>query len=177
MLDLVEIMAERSLDDVWMKFVPTMQGLFTFSASSNEGFAGRNTQWRAMVTFTWNLFEGGIRFAEMDEMRSRIREARFNRESALLNAESQVETAHSEILAAQTALQNGQALVGLARENLDLLETQYRLGVAPQTAVLDAQLQYTQSGFQILQGRLRLSLARNAYARSLGLLTLELFGP
>ncbi len=175
MFDKFELMAERNVTDIWMKFVPTVQGMWTFSGSSNKGFADRYTQWRAMVTLNWNLFEGGMRFAELDVARSKVRETRYNRSAALLKARTEVQGALSGIETARTDLSTAVEMEALAGQNLTLVEKQYKHGVAQQTVILDAESQLQSARIQALQGRLRLALAQISLARSLGLVSADHF--
>jgi outer membrane protein TolC len=175
MMDKMTLMAERGVTDIWMKFVPTLQGVWAYSASSNTGFAGRNTQWRAMITLNWNLLEGGMRFAELDIARSKVREAQYNKDAALLGARTQLTQAVSGIRTAQTDLATAEEMSRLAQENLALVEKQYKHGVAQQTVMLDAEQQVRSARIQTLQGQLRLALAQVSLAKAAGLVGKEAF--
>ncbi len=168
MLDKSALMAERSVTDVWMKFVPTLAGAWTFSASSNKGFADRYTQWRALISLNWSLFEGGTRWAELDDARARVRESKYRRDSALLRAQTEVEQARSSMLTARLDLSTAADMLRLAEENLSLVEVQYKAGVAPQTTLIDAQNQRISAQLGELKARLQLGLAEVSFARAAG---------
>jgi outer membrane protein TolC len=168
MLDKSALIAERSVTDVWMKFVPTMAGAWTFSASSNKGFADRYTQWRAIISLNWSLFEGGTRLAEIDEAKARVRAARYDRDAALLRAQTELEQARSSILTARVDLKTAADIRRLAEENLALVEVQYKAGVAPQTTLIDAQSQQIAARFGELRASLQLGLAEVSFARAAG---------
>jgi outer membrane protein, multidrug efflux system len=169
MYDKLEVMAERGVTDVRMKFIPTLQGIWNFSASSNKGFADRFTQWRGMITLSWSVFEGGMRFAEADIARSKVRAVRYQKEGALLQARMEVEQAVSGIKSARTELATTEEMVELATKNLELVQKQYKLGVAQQTVIIDAESMHISSQFQVLQNKLKLALAQISLAKSLGL--------
>jgi len=168
MLDKSALIAERSVTDVWMKFVPTLAGAWTFSASSNKGFADRYTQWRAIISLNWSLFEGGTRLAEIDEAKARVRAARYDRDAALLRAQTELEQARSAILTARVDLKTAADIRRLAEENLALVEVQYKAGVAPQTTLIDAQSQQIAARFGELRAGLQLGLAEVSFARAAG---------
>ena len=168
MMDKATLMAERRVTDIWMQFVPTLTALWNGSATSNTGFSGENFSWRAMVTLDWNLFAGGVRFAQADEARSRVREVRFNRAAAMLQARSEIEGARHETLDARRALFSGERLDALAAKNRDLVRRQYELGVADQTLLLDADRAHLNARIQVIQARLRLTLATLSWSKALG---------
>jgi len=168
MMDKATLMAKRRVTDIWMQFVPTLTALWNGSATSNTGFSGENFSWRAMVTLDWNLFAGGVRFAQADEARSQVREARFNRAAAMLQARSEIEGARHESLDARRALGSGERLEVLAAKNRDLVRRQYELGVADQTLLLDADRAHLNARIQVIQARLRLTLATLSWSKALG---------
>ncbi len=168
MRDKATILAERTVTDIWMQFVPTLTAIWNGSATSNTGFSGEHFSWRAMISLEWNVFAGGVRFAQADEARSRVREARYNREAALLQARAEVETSRQEILDAQRALRSGERLATLAEQNRNLVRTQYELGVADQTLLLDSDRERLNARIQLVQARLRLTLAALSWSKSVG---------
>ncbi len=168
MLDKTTLMADRNVDDAWVRFFPVIQGIWKWSISSNKGFGESYDSWRAMVTLSWNIFDGGYRFADLDERKAKLREMQFNREQMLLAARQEVAKARTELEAAGIALKAGESLVDLALENLKIVEKQYQLGAAPQTTVTDADLQLNQSRIQVVTAKLRLALARVALVKAAG---------
>jgi len=168
MMDKAALMAERAVTDIWMQFVPTLTAVWNGSATSNTGFSGENFSWRAMVALEWNVFAGGVRFAQLDQARSKVREARYNRDAALLQARTQVESARQGILDAQRSLRSGERFEALASQNRDLVRKQYELGVADQTLLLDSDREHLNARIQLIQARLRLTLATISWSKSVG---------
>ncbi len=168
LLDKSAIMADRNVDDAWVRFFPVIQGIWRWSISSNKGFGESYDSWRAMVTLSWNIFDGGYRFADLDERRAKLRELRFNREQALIAARQELAKARTEVAASELSLAAGRKTLRLAKENLEIVEKQYQLGAAPQTTVTDAELQYMQARISEVTSRLRLALARVALVKSAG---------
>lgn len=168
MMDKATILAERNVTDIWMQFVPSLTAIWNGSATSNTGFSGEHFSWRAMISLEWNVFAGGVRFAQADEARSKVREARYNRDAALLQARAEVETARQEILDAQRALRSGERLAALADQNRSLVRTQYELGAADQTLLLDSDRELLSARIQLIQARLRLTLAALSWSKSVG---------
>ena len=177
LLDQMSLLAERGVTDIWMKFVPTIGAAWNYSGSTNTGFAGRHFQWRAMLTLNWSIFEGGMRLAELDIARSKVREAEYGRQTALVNARLDVQRAVSGIKAAQIDLDTALEMSALAVENFALVEKQYKHGVAQQTVMLDAEQQVQSARIQTLQGRIRLALAQFSLAKATGLVSKAAFAP
>ena len=175
MLEKMEVIAERGVTDVWMRFVPTAQAMWNGSWSSNTGFAGTHTQWRAIVSLNWSILEGGLRFAQVDEARSKVREVRFNRQTAEMAARLEVEQALAAIESARVDLDTAGEMTKLAGENLALVEKQYKLGVAQQPVIIDAEQQVRSARILELQGRLKLALATISLVRSAGRLKVDTF--
>ncbi|MBM4372593.1 MAG: TolC family protein [Deltaproteobacteria bacterium] len=161
-------MAEREVLDIWMQMVPTLTALWVGSATSTTGFSGEHLSWRAMVSLEWNLFSGGIHFAQADAARARVREARHNRDAALLQARVEVEDARAGVLDARRGLRTGERMEALAGDNRALVAKQYELGVADQTLLLDADRELLTARIQRIQARLRLTVAALAWSRALG---------
>ncbi len=176
LMDQMSLLAERGVTDIWMKFVPTIGAAWNYSGSSNTGFAGRNTQWRAMLTLNWSIFEGGMRLAELDIARSKVRETQYNKQAAMLAARHEVQSATSGINSAHIDLDTAVEMSKLADENLTLVEKQYKHGVAQQTVMLDAEQQVQSARIQTLQGKLRLALAQVSLAKAMGLVSKSAFG-
>lgn len=168
MLDKSLTMARRSVTDVWAQFAPTLTGVWNWAYTNSTGFAGSNTSWRAIVTLSWNVFAGGMRLADLDEKKARVREIRFNKEQMELQARMEVASADSQLKQSQKALESGQEMLELAQENLSLVEKQYQLGVANQTSVIDAETLFKTSRIQVLSGRLQVSLSRLSLVRASG---------
>ena len=168
MMDKAAILAERNVTDIWVQFLPTLTAIWNGSATSNTGFSGENFSWRAMVSLDWNVFAGGIRFAQADVARSKVREARYNRDAALLQARAEVETSRGEILDAQRALRSGERMETLSAKNQALVRKQYELGVADQTLLLDSDREHLNAKTQLIQARLRLTLATLSWSKSVG---------
>lgn len=175
LLDQMSLLAERGVTDIHMKFLPTIGAAWNYSGSTNTGFAGRHFQWRAMLTLNWSIFEGGMRMAELDIARSKVREAEFGRQTALQSARLDVQSAVSSIESAQVDLDTALEMSALAVENLALVEKQYKHGVAQQTVMLDAEQQVQSARIQTLQGRIRLALAQFSLAKALGLVSKAAF--
>jgi outer membrane protein TolC len=175
MLDKMLVMANRQVTDVWAQFAPTITGVWNWSYSSVTGFGGEHTQWRAIVSLNWSLFSGGMRLADLDESKARVREIRFNRDQAALQARMEVAAALTEEVKARRNLKAGEELVELAKENLALVERQYELGVASQATVVDAETMFNTSRIQVLQGRLVLVLAQMALSRAQGTFDYRMF--
>jgi outer membrane protein TolC len=172
MLGKARLMGERNVDDAWARFAPVVMGIWRWDISNNKGFAGNYDQWRAMVTLSWSIFDGGYRFADLDERRARLRELGYNLEQARIQARTEIARAQAEIEAAGLAIQSGEEMARLAEDNLRIVQQQYGLGAAPQTAVLDAEMAHTQARTGLITSRLRLAMAHVSMVKAAGKLAL-----
>ena len=79
-----------------------------------------------------------------------------------------VERAQLTIVAGKAAVSAAERSVGNAKARLELAELRYRTGVGNGIELSDAQLAFTNAGFQKLQATLRLDTARAQLQQALG---------
>jgi outer membrane protein TolC len=167
-LDKTVEMTRLGVTDVYLRFLPTLKGAWNYNATTATGFGGDNTNWNATVTLTWSIFDRAQRLIALGDAKAKLREVQYRREAALLAARTEVNGAQNELESSQVTVTQGRKLEALASENFRLVEKQYELGVADQTAVLDANREYLSARIQVLLGDLRQTLARISYLKALG---------
>ncbi len=167
-LDKTVEMTRLGVTDVYLRFLPTLKGAWNYNATTATGFGGDNTNWNATVTLTWSIFDRAQRLIALGDAKAKLREVQYRREAALLAARTEVNGARNELESSQVTVTQGRKLEALASENFRLVEKQYELGVADQTAVLDANREYLSARIQVLLGDLRQTLARISYLKALG---------
>jgi outer membrane protein TolC len=167
-LDKTVEMTRLGVTDVYLRFLPTIKGAWNYNATSATGFSGDHTSWNATVTLSWSIFDRAQRIIALGDAKAKLREVQYRREASLLAARTEVNNAGNELESSQLTLTQGRKLEELAKENYRLVEKQYELGVADQTAVLDANREYLSARIQVLLGDLRVTLARISYLKAIG---------
>ncbi|MBP5273509.1 MAG: TolC family protein, partial [Abditibacteriota bacterium] len=100
-------------------------------------------EWLFGVNMTFNIFDGGITGAKIDEAEHKIAAARLEKENAGSYLELGIRSALLRLEAAQKSLEAAQAAVALAREALRLAERRFETGNGTGIEVLDAQTALT----------------------------------
>jgi adhesin transport system outer membrane protein len=104
-----------------------------------DGFRGRTSDYLALLVMRWNLFDGGINRAKVQEMVRRASEARFRLHEMDREAESDVRTAWNR-LSTQGKLLDELTQQGLVSDDLLIsYRQQFNVGRRSLLDVLDAQ--------------------------------------
>jgi outer membrane protein TolC len=130
--------AENTLDDAWWKFAPTL-GLFAGYRYSNvAGLSGQNGEWSFGANLVWQLYDGGVRYADLSEAHAQIRSARHAHARVLLALRQELERARARLEGAR--LGEARAALGeqLAKARQSLARTQAAAGTARPLEVLEA---------------------------------------
>ena len=161
-------MAERSVTETWMKFLPMVLATGTWMWSDTEGFSGRNTQWNLGLTLQWNFFEGGLTFWETFERE-------HQEKAAALEIEKTRQTVGRQVREAQVTLESSQARIAVAHKRVELaarahemIEAQYEAGLATQLDLLDAQRAQADAETAQNLAELELRMSKLELAHALG---------
>ena len=133
----VEI-ARGERNQVVARYLPSVAAFGRYQWANAGGFTGQNDQWAAGVGVQWNLFDGGLREAQLRAAGARIAEA----EAALVGARrSAVTDVRQALLDWQSARANAEKAKeqrDLATENQRLVDVSYRAGAATALEQADA---------------------------------------
>ncbi len=129
---------ERQREGVYTGYVPTVDAFAHYRWSNVAGFTGLYTSWDLGLSVNWNLFDGGLREANLREARARLAEAESSRASAEAKALDEVKRAQLDLESAVANRAKAEEEVSLARENHRLVEVNFRAGTATYIEVSDA---------------------------------------
>ncbi len=140
----------------------------------NPGFDAGDLSWWAQLNLSWNVFDGGVRRARVDQARAMLDKSILADRKVTLAIQLDVKTAYLRIAEARARLEVAEAAVRHADESLELVRARYDAGEATVTRYLNAEQMRTEArmgrthaGFD-----LRKSLADGA--RALGLFAVEI---
>ncbi len=124
--------------------------------------------WDATATLSWNLFQGGLTRAQVQEAEANL--DGLDAETAALRQQIRldVEQARLAVRAAQGALAAAGEALANARERLRLAEGRYQTGAGSIIELGDAQVALTAAGAQRIQAQYSVSTARAQLLRALG---------
>jgi len=121
------------------RWAPTLSGFGLARRFNYKNFALNDYTWAVGLQLDWVLYDGGTRDAQRhmaaaqeDEAQARAEVLRDNIRDDLANGRLVLETR-------QRAAETAERSVGLARETLDLVRTQYEAGTVTQVDLLQAQ--------------------------------------
>jgi outer membrane protein len=124
--------------------------------------------WNATATLTWNLFQGGLTRAQVEEARANTSAARAQAEVLRQQIRVDVDQARLAVLASKSSLGAANEALANAKERLRLAERRYQTGVGSLIDLGDAQVAETSAAAQLVQSEYNLSTARAQLVRALG---------
>lgn len=133
----VEI-ATRTLQSNYWQFAPVISAQGQYVWANVSGFTGSSTNWAVTVTASWNIFDGGFRYANVRDARSQRRQAEAQNISLSRTVKQDVETSLLNLESARANLVKAEEQARLADENATLVRAQYDAGVATYLDVVDA---------------------------------------
>ncbi len=135
-----ERVAEANLASTRGEFLPSVSlSANRYLARDNFSEFADETEWDALLAVEVPLFAGGARVARVRTAASELRQARLLVSATRRDVLQQVEAAHARAASDEEILRTQETREASARENLRLLEEEYRAGIATNLEVLVAQ--------------------------------------
>lgn len=170
-----EKIADRLVKSAWWQFAPVLSAQGQYVWSNVAGFTGTNEFWNIQLVASLNVFDGFRRYADLDDARSRRRQAEAARENLARQVIRDVKTALRDLESARANLAKARAQVQLAQENADLVRAQYDAGVATYLDVTDALNARFAAEVQAVTEELNVQVASLRLARAIGRFGVEQF--
>jgi outer membrane protein TolC len=120
------------------RYFPTLAAFGRLQWANLGGFTGHETMWAAGVGLQWNIFDGGLREAQLSQANARIDESDAALASARLRALIEVSQALLDFESARANAQKAKEQRDLAAENQRLVDVSYRAGAATALEQADA---------------------------------------
>jgi multidrug efflux system outer membrane protein len=131
--------AERVVHDSWRDWLPTGTASFAPTYLTPSGLFQPSRSWRAVVSFTQPIYEGGNRRATKALRVLAVDQARLELTATEIRARSEVRTAQAALASRQTSLASARQAATLAHEVLRVTGAAYELGATTNIEVIDAQ--------------------------------------
>ncbi|MDI6828645.1 MAG: TolC family protein [Armatimonadota bacterium] len=106
-------------------------------------FNPRESSWRAFLTASYFIFDGGATKASVEKATTDAKSARSMHEQTLRSITLDVQQAYLNIKESQERIQTTEKALELARESMRLAQVRYQGGVSTQVEVFDAQAALT----------------------------------
>ena len=142
-----------------LRFLPVVDGSFSYNYTENTGFNDQNWTWRIALQGTWTIWDGGFSTVERAATTSRLRQARLQEELLQQQVEREVKVAFEAYRRASAAYEAVQTELELARENLELAERTFQAGSSTWLELERAKLQLQSTELVGLRERMARDLA------------------
>lgn len=172
-LDQAALAAEHGIAAAHSAYRPRLGGNVSYSRN-NEVFdniyqdLNRNYRLNVGVSLTYNLFDGGIRRANVDRARTALESAKMNLEQQQREIALAVEVSHLELVRLEKILRIAESTVELAGEDLRLAQERYRVGKGRLLEALDAQVSFTEARSNLVRTRYDMKIAEADLERLVG---------
>lgn len=172
-LDQAALAAEHGIAAAHSAYRPRLGGNVSYSRN-NEIFdsiyqdLNRNYRLNVGVSLTYNLFDGGIRRANVDRARTALETAKMNLEQQQREIALAVEVSHLELVRLEKILRLAESTVELAGEDLRLAQERYRVGKGRLLEALDAQVSFTEARSNLVRTRYDIKIAEADLERLVG---------
>ncbi|HWV38118.1 MAG TPA: TolC family protein [Vulgatibacter sp.] len=170
----VEI-ARRTLQSNYWQFAPVISAQGQYVWANVSGFTGANTNWAVTLTASLNIFDGGLRYANLRDARSLKRQAEARNISLARTVKQDVETSLLSLESARANLVKAEEQARLAAENAELVRAQYDAGVATYLDVVDALGALFASQVSAVTNQLNVQVASLQLSRAIGKLGVSQF--
>ncbi|SFM66472.1 TolC family protein [Thermodesulforhabdus norvegica] len=135
-------------------------------ASSNDYQNDHN--FAVGVNITWNFFEWGKTYAEVNKWLREKKALEYSLEEAIKNIKLQVKDAYEKLLVARKNIITAESALEQARENFRITNLQYQQNVTTSTEVLDARTFLTQAEVNYYNALYGYHIARAELERAVG---------
>ena len=126
------------LKNIYMKFFPTLFLQAGWKYGNSANFAGDKSSWNINILLNFPIYDGGIRYKELAEERSKIRSINFKIKQFNDDLKGEIKNILIEIDNINLTIEEIKKEEELVKKNLKQTEDAYKLGVRKNIDVLDA---------------------------------------
>lgn len=155
------MVAEHEVDKVRMKYLPSLNlmGQTKLDNAEEQRSDDDPFSWTVGATMSMNLWDGGIREAELKLAKSKLRQAKMATKDLGRDIESKVSSAYQALADASAARRLAERQLEVARATQELAVASEQEGVATNLEVIDANTMVFASDAQLLSSRLNEAMA------------------
>ena len=147
--------AEQESNARALLWAPTLSAFGNFHRFNYDNFHLDNYSWAAGAQLDWQLFDGGSRDAARHQANARVVASREQAAVLADRVRDDLANSSADLRTKQQAVDAAQRALGLSKETLDLIRTQYSAGTATQLDLLQAQDAVTSANVALVQGTVR----------------------
>ena len=145
-------------------FFPDVSGSYTYGGAQSR----LEENWTVGLSLTWSLFDGGSRFARLQETEANVEAARARAQASELSILNDVEQAVVAVGGTQQRIEAARRATAAAERNLRFADRRYRSGIGTVLDVADAQAALTDAEAVEIQALADFQLAGYQLDRAVG---------
>jgi outer membrane protein TolC len=151
------------------RLFPTLGLIGQYRLTNETGLAGRQGDGFLSLDLTWNLFDGGERYADRRERVALAQALELETTARTRRVGVDLQRAQVQLTNAQAALRQSELAAAQARKNAEETGILYRQGLSTALAVADASLRLFEAEVAMAQARYTLGVALLDLRAALGL--------
>lgn len=151
-----------------LRFVPTLSLRGTYRGTNEAGLSGRETDWNLAALFSWEVFDGGVRYAQAAAREAEYREALLTADALKRQIGLEVRTARTDLDTARAALEQAEVRARVAEQNAREVRVRYSEGLATALEQADATASAFEAAAELARQRFALGVARLSLSQALG---------
>jgi outer membrane protein TolC len=151
-----------------LRAIPTVTLRGTYRGTNEAGLSGRERDWNVATLLSWEIFDGGTRYAEAAARRAEYREAQLNAEALRRRIGLEIRTARTDLETARAALEQAEVRTRVAEQNAREVRVRYSEGLATALEQADATVSAFEAAADLARQRFALGIAQLSLSRALG---------
>jgi outer membrane protein TolC len=160
--------ARKRSKEPWMRLIPSIGVLATWRATNEPGFSNTSTDWNVATTFTWVLYDGGLRYAEARRLAAEYEVATLENEALRRRVGFEVRSALASLKTAEAAVVQAEARLVVAQKNAAEVRERFVSGLATALEQADAAVSEFEAEAEVERQRLAGRVATLSLLRALG---------
>jgi outer membrane protein TolC len=134
-----EQVARQSVKDAWADYAPTLGAFFEPLYEAPPPFPGATWSWELIVTLSWTIYDGGLRYGQEKERAELLVEADKLLEGQLRQAGSDIRLGFESVARQDDALSAAQDAAAASHQALEVANLQFKVGATTNIDVVDAE--------------------------------------
>ncbi|MBI5970599.1 MAG: TolC family protein [Deltaproteobacteria bacterium] len=157
-------------------FLPSLrlEGIYSWREQNPRTTFYQKESVSGSIILSVPIFEGGLRYAELSEAKSKLRESELRRLLLKRDIELQVRAAFNGLESVKAALEAYRKQLSLAEEDYNMVFEQFKFGLATTVDVIDADATLISAQRSLMNSTYDLAAARLELRAAAGVLLLEL---
>jgi outer membrane protein TolC len=151
-----------------LRWIPRLDGTATYRTTNEPGLSGKDSDWNYGALLTWELFDGGERYAEAAARSAEYRDLLLQSDALRRQVGVEVEGAAADLNTAEAGVQQAEVAATVARQNEEEVRVRFQEGLATALEQADASASAFEAEAVLAQQRFALYVAQLALLRTTG---------